>query len=92
MFTLDGTFVRWIPCPGLQFPDDVDFAPSGDIIIADSVLCRVSVLSADGSRVIRHFGSDGDSDGMFLAPTALATVQDTLYILDMRAHRVQVFQ
>lgn len=91
LFTLAGEFVRRVGVPTLKFPTDVDFAPSGDMVVVDQEKHRVSLFPPDGSTMIRTFGSEGSSPGQFLRPTALAMQGGLLYVLDLASARVQVF-
>lgn len=91
LFTLGGAFVRWIGVNSLTSPVDVDFAPSGDILVADRFAHRVSVFTPDGSTLLRSFGSEGGEPGQFQLPCTLAVHGQTLYVLDYTGGRVQVF-
>ena len=53
---------------------------------------RICVFSADGSMLLRSWGSEGTGDGQFKYPTALAVRGSRLYVLDNSSPRVQVFE
>jgi DNA-binding beta-propeller fold protein YncE len=94
MFRLsDGAFVDFY-CEG-QVSDgniDVEIAPSGDVIVADFGAHRVCVFSGDGRTLLRTWGTEGTADGQFKQPTALALVDNKLFVLDRDSARVQVFE
>lgn len=94
MFTLSGDFVR---CTIAATPYDVDFAPNGDILVAERRTGnhRVAVYCPDGSTLLRSFTRDQGSepvvfDSWLDSPRALATRGDELYVL-VKA-RVHVFK
>ena len=92
MFTLAGEFVKCI-CEGqLKAAHDIEFGETGGIIVCDGPNHRICVYSADGSTLLRQWGGQGDADGKFKRPTALAMCGGQLYVLDQVTKRVQVFQ
>lgn len=91
VFKMCGEFVRWIGVDSLEWPNDVDFAPNGDILVADHDHDRVCMFSSDGSTLIRTFGSEGAGPGEFIYPIGLALHSGLLYVLDEGTARVQVF-
>ena len=92
VFTLAGEFVRCIGEGELKAARDVEFADNGDVIVCDRPNHRICVYSADGSTLLRQWGGDGDADGKFVSPTALAMCSGHLYVLDEGSKRVQVFE
>lgn len=101
MFTLTGEFVRCVDGNGEKKESedeldveghDVAFARNGDIVVADYKGHRVGVLSSDGSKLLRLFGSKGDEPGKFKHPCALTVNSGQLYVLDNSSARVQVFE
>lgn len=90
LFTLTGDFVRCMGVGSLSRPDDLEFASNGDILVAEEEEHRICVLSADGSRLLRTFGSEGTYHGQFKSPSALAMHGNQLYVLDWGSARVQV--
>lgn len=94
LFSLTGELVRCIGAGGaLKGPRDVDFAPNGDILVADADARNqhICVFSSDGSTLLRSFGVRGDGPGQFQAPGALAITRGELYVVDEDSTRVQVF-
>ncbi len=75
-----------------NFEKDVQFAPNGEMFVADYENHRVCVFSADGDTLLRTWGTNGTADGQFQAPTALALVNSKLFVLDQGSARVQVFE
>ena len=92
VFTLAGEFVRCIGEGELMDASDVEFAENCDIIVCDCWADRICVYSADDSTLLRQWGGEGDADGEFKLPVALAMCGCQLYVLDMGSKRVQVFQ
>lgn len=90
-FTLTGAFVRCVGVGTLNGPYDVDFAPNGDILVADSRNSRVCVFSPDGSTLLRAFGAEGDAAGQFKSPRGLAVHESQLYVIEQNNSRLQVF-
>ncbi len=72
--------------------NDVALTAAGEILVADFGNNRVCVFSADGSTLLRSWGTPGSGDGQFAFPTALALVGAKLYVLDGDGTRVQVFE
>ena len=62
--------------------------------MADIANHRVCVFSADGSQLVRSWGTKGTRRGQFRLPTALAVAGSHLYVLDgdSASARVQVFE
>ena len=93
LFTLEGKFVRHIGDKLVSNGyKDVDFTAAGEIILADYNNNRVCVFSADGSELLRAWGSSGTGNGEFNCPTALSVRGSRLYVLDRNNPRVQVFE
>lgn len=70
---------------------DVEVAPNGELIVADCGANRVCVFDADGRTLLRAWGSNGAANGQFKSPTALALVNNKLFVLDVYSARIQVF-
>jgi DNA-binding beta-propeller fold protein YncE len=89
----DGGFVKLIGAGvvgnGLK---DVQFAPNGELLVADFGSHRVCVFSADGDTLLRTWGANGTSYGDFCYPNALALADSKLFVLDRDNARVQVFE
>ena len=93
LFTLEGKFIKHIGAGVVGTSHkDVEFTSSGEIIVADSSNHRVCVFSADGSTLLRSWGTNGTGDGQFSGPVALAVRGPRLYVLDLSSPRVQVFE
>ena len=92
VFTLTGEFVRCIGEGEPTAAADVEVTNKGDIIVCDGWADRICVYSADGSTLLRQWGGEGDADGAFTGPTALAICGGQLYVLDEHSKRVQVFE
>ncbi len=89
----DGSFVKHIGSSVVADGFlDVQFAPNGELLVADWGNNRVCVFSADGDALLRTWGSRGSADGQFVYPTALALVGSKLFVLDCNYPRVQVFE
>ncbi len=72
---------------------DVQFAPNGELIVADFNNHRVCVFSANGDTLLRTWGTrDSYVLGQFEYPTALALVDSKLFVLERGSRRVQVFE
>jgi DNA-binding beta-propeller fold protein YncE len=86
----DGGFVKHIGAGVVaDGPKDVQFAPNGELLVADCSNHRVCVFSADGGTLLRAWGTRGSDDGLFHCPTALVLVDSKLFVLDAR---VEVFE
>ena len=92
VFTLAGEFVRCIGEDVLKDAADAEFADNGDVIVCDSSNHRICVYSGDGSTLLRQWGDEGDADGKFRYPVALAMCGGQLYVLIEGSKRVQVFE
>ncbi len=89
----DGGFVKHIGAgvvaDGFK---DVQFAPNGELLVADHNNHRVCVFSADGDTLLRTWGTRGCADGQFEKPAALELVDSKLFVLNFCSARVQVFE
>lgn len=102
LFTLSGEFVRCVGEGAVQWPTDVEFAPNGDILVANINTHRVCVLAPDGAALLRSFHSDVegvDADGLpcgearaLKSPIALAMRGNTMYVLHNKSGRIQLFR
>lgn len=90
-FTLAGDFTRCIGVGTLTGPFDVDFAPNGDIIVADFNSHLLFAFAPDGSSLLYTCGGEGDAPRKFRKPVALAMQGGKIYVLDNASARVQVF-
>jgi hypothetical protein len=87
----DGGFVKHIGVDA-DCNKDIEFAPNGDLLVADYNKHRVCVISADGDTLAQSWGTQGEADGQFSYPIALARVDCQLFVLDAESARVQVFE
>lgn len=93
----DGSFVRKL-CNGLGdgYWNDAYFAPSGEVVIADSSSRVISVFDEKGDSVLRQFTCDttDDTDSVVKSflPISLAYANSRLYVLDYNSGRVRVFE
>ncbi len=89
----DGGFVKYIGAGVVaDGRKDVQFAPNGELLVADCDNHRVCVFNADDDTLLRTWGTHSFADGQFVFPTALALVDFKLFVLDYRSSRVQVFE
>jgi hypothetical protein len=74
----------------VQVPFGLAVNSTGYLYAADTLSCRVQVISPDGVFVSR-FGQRGDGPGEFFFPTGLAiTPDDRVFVADSNNDRVQV--
>lgn len=95
LYTLTGELVSCIGDGRLSSPRDVDFAPNGDILIANTNEHCVLVYSPDGTVFLRRIGDPGKIQrlgGKPPDPVALAVHNCRLYVLDSLRNRVYVYQ
>lgn len=91
LFTVNGEFLRCMGVGILRNPFDVDFASNGDIVVADWGNHRISVLSPDGSTLLRTcYTVREEAPGKLPYPTALAMHCEQLYVMDEYSGRVLV--
>jgi hypothetical protein len=92
----DGGFVKHIGAGVVADGNkDLQFAPNGELLVADCGNHRVCVFSADGDTLLRTWGTRGSADGEFEYPTALALmrlIDSKLFVLDCGSGRVQMFE
>ncbi len=89
----DGCFIKHIGDGVVAGgPNDVLFAPNGELLVSDFRDHRVCVFSADGDTLLRTWGTKGATGGQFLNPTALALADSKLFVLEYNSARVQVFE
>lgn len=60
--------------------------------VAEENRDRISVLSLTTGALLRRLGSDGDGDGEFRSPVALAVRDGSAYVLDSSTARLQEFR
>ena len=89
-FSPDGELLQTVEA-GFRAPDDLVFASTGEIIVADAGNARLVMLSRDGA-VISSWGRPGKGRGEFAAAHGLAIdSRDRIYVADRGNNRVQVF-
>jgi DNA-binding beta-propeller fold protein YncE len=89
-FSAQGKLLRTITAP-LKAPDDLVFASTGEIVVADAGNARIVKLSPEG-KLIGSWGRKGNAPGEFAAAHGLAIdARDRIYVADRGNNRVQVF-
>jgi sugar lactone lactonase YvrE len=89
-FSREGKLLRTIDA-GLKAPDDLVFASTGEMVVADAGNARLVKLSPEG-KVTGAWGRKGKSPGEFAAAHGLAIdARDRIYVADRGNNRVQVF-
>ena len=89
-FSPDGKLLRTIEA-GFKAPDDLVFAATGEIVVADAGNGRIVKLSPEG-KVVGEWGKRGKADGEFAAAHGIAIdKRDRIYVADRGNNRVQVF-
>lgn len=78
LFSLTGKFVRSYGEGTLRSAWDVDYAPNGDIVVADQELSCISVFSAPDGTMLRTIDVPDIRNN---SPTALAVHAGNLYVL-----------
>lgn len=92
----DGEYIRQFGTGGTQagefwWPSSIDYTTSGEIVISDEALNRLSFFTPEG-QFIRSFGDSGTSDGLLNRPSYVKCGSDgILYVSDSLNHRVQLF-
>ncbi|MBI1790716.1 MAG: hypothetical protein HYR60_24565 [Acidobacteria bacterium] len=89
-FSPEGKLLRTLDA-GLKAPDDLVFASTGEILVADAGHARIVKLSPNGT-VLAAWGQKGTGPGEFAAAHGLAIdARDRIYVADRGNQRVQVF-
>ena len=89
-FSPEGKLLRTVEA-GFKAPDDLVFASTGDIVVADAGNARIVRLSPAG-KVVLEWGRKGTAPGEFAAAHGIAIdKQDRIYVADRGNNRVQVF-
>ena len=89
-FSPQGELLRTVEA-GFRAPDDLVFASTGEIVVADAGNARLVKLSQRGD-VISTWGRKGSGLGEFAAAHGLAIdSRDRIYVADRGNNRVQVF-
>lgn len=80
------------PEPGtFSGPTNVAVDASGDIYVADTLNCRVQILSKEG-KFLHAFGKRGDRPGEFIRPKGIAVDSEGhIYVADAEFNNFQVF-
>jgi DNA-binding beta-propeller fold protein YncE len=72
-------------------PTNIAVDRQGNIYVADTLNCRVQILSASGN-FLRTFGVRGDSPGQFIRPKGIAVDSEGhIYVADAEFNNFQVF-
>jgi sugar lactone lactonase YvrE len=89
-FSPDGELLRTIE-GDFKAPDDLVFASTGEIVVADTGNGRLVKITREG-KVLSSWGKKGAGPGEFAAAHALAIdSRDRIYVADRGNKRVQVF-
>lgn len=80
VFSGAGEFLRCIGVGALKSPTSTEFAPNGDVLVADRNNRRIAVFSPDGSALLRSFGN---TSGQLGCPTKVAVHGGQLFVLDV---------
>lgn len=71
---------------------DVEFAPSGEIFVADNRASRICLFSADGKTLLRTWGSSPEPLVSLVCPNTLALVGNRLFVLDRDSAVIKVYE
>jgi sugar lactone lactonase YvrE len=74
----------------LLMPRNLDVAPDGRIVVADSGNHRIVVFSPEG-ELLTTWGGFGSEPGLFNEPWGIAVDRQHVYVADTWNHRVQKF-
>jgi sugar lactone lactonase YvrE len=89
-----GKFIRqWKgPAPGFYGPRDLCLTSDNSVYVVDQGNARIVKLNIDGA-VVKTWGSQGQDDGQFVEPSAVAVheKEGRVYVADPRNRRIQVF-
>jgi sugar lactone lactonase YvrE len=89
-----GKFIRqWKgPAPGFYGPRDLCLTSDNSVYVVDQGNARIVKLNIDGA-VLKTWGSQGQDDGQFVEPSAVAVheKEGRVYVADPRNRRIQVF-
>lgn len=75
------------------FPRAIAVGPKGDCFVSEyGVVERVQRFTADGTRLLGSFGSEGSGPGQLSRAEGIGTDRDgNVYVADSCHHRIQVF-
>jgi DNA-binding beta-propeller fold protein YncE len=89
-FSPEGKLLQTIEA-GFKAPDDLVFASTGEIVVADAGNARLVKLSPAG-KIVAEWGKKGTGPGAFAAAHGLAIdSRDRIYVADRGNNRVQAF-
>ena len=76
---------------GVQGPYGVAVSNSGEVVVSECRVHRISVYSRKGKH-IRSFGSKGSNEGQFQYPHGVAINSDNhILVVEKDSHRIQMF-
>jgi streptogramin lyase len=88
-FTAGGQFIERADTSKVFFPQSLDTAPNGDVLVAD--YGRIEVLSEEGD-FLRAFGTAGTGPGQLGEPTEVDVDRDgNVWVGDAQTDRVQLY-
>lgn len=87
-----GATRRAVVAPGAQFLNDLAFAPSGEVLIADSGGARIYAIASDTAEVWLEHELLGSINGLFPEPGRLlvTTMQGRLLAIDYASRAINV--
>lgn len=98
-FTLDGTLIGWISSPANQgrkpgqfnYPYGLVLLPDGTAMVSEFGGARCQRIDLDTGRSLGCWGEPGREPGQVLAPWAVTTMNNTIYLLDSGNNRITTF-
>ncbi len=98
-FTLDGALIGWISSPANQgrkpgqfnYPYGIVVLPDGTAMISEFGGARCQRIDLDTGRSLGCWGEPGREPGQVLAPWAVTTLNNTIYLLDSGNNRIVAF-
>ena len=94
--TSEGEYIQEFGTGGIKpgefwWPSSIDYTTSGELVVSDEALNRLSFFSPEG-QFLRSFGESGDGPGLLNRPSYVkCSSEGILYISDSLNHRIQRF-
>ena len=92
IFTVDGAFVKTIGVGVISAGTGDVLCSGSSVFLVDAVGHCIYVFASETGTLIRKWGIQGQADGQFMFPMALAAYKSKLFVLDAASPRVQVFE